>query len=98
MNESERLANPDRPASYEEYLSENEGSPKAEALFHYFNSDLSIASLELLSLKRTIERAEVSAPERENLLALIADIDKRHGTLQTIALDAIKLLAAVQQH
>lgn len=93
----EAYKNPDRPASYEEYVADKTRVPKAEDLFHYFNNALFTASLNMNLLKRSIEKAQLSIEEQQAMLEKIADIDKRHGILQQIALDAIRELAKFQQ-
>jgi hypothetical protein len=97
MTKPEEMPNPDRPGSYEEYTSERGKALQAEDLFHYFNNDLFLASHELQSIKQTVDRLNIPAPDKDSLLSLIASIDKRHGGLQTIALDSIKMLADFQK-
>jgi len=91
------MPNPDRPGSYTEYVSEKGTALQAEDLFHYFNNDVFLASHELQAIKHSVDRLDISTQDKDSLLNLISSIDKRHGSLQTIALDSIKLLATYQK-
>lgn len=97
MKEAEQFSNPDRPATYQEYVAERGDALQAEDLFHYFNRELSHASLELARLTRMITELGLPVHEQAELLDLAKEIDTRHGDLQTIALDSIRMLQKAQK-